>query len=234
MTDREPRGTPASSVPGPSDDAPARRRAKSPDHRPTWLVLLSALTLLYGGRMLVGGLTVMRDPRAAIPVPVSASLTPAQDAIVRQFDDVRTRVAADHGRALRGDALVSIAEALALLFAAASTLSRDRRGRAVVLSVAWTGIAYQFGVLWLTYPVFRDLATVGGPLWSQLVSLEASPAQAKELTPEFLTSVIRTIPVVTTTLGILGSVILIGTFGGRRGRILYGLERAPGVGAAPR
>jgi hypothetical protein len=229
-------GDPPSGAPGVpgapgTADAAGRLRAKAPDHRPPWLVLLSALTLLYGGTLLVSSLEGLRHPHAPIRLPVTSgargeAMTPEQDAIARQIAEVGARVAAQHPRALRGNALASLPVALVMLFAAASMLSRDRRGRGVALAAAWLGIAYHLGTLWLTFPLTRDLARSAGPLVAELVALGPNAARA-DLTPELMTKVIVASAVTATAMGILGSLVLIGYFGGRRGRVLYGLETAP-------
>ena len=61
-------------------------RAQPPTHRPAWMVLLAATMLLYGGLTLVGGLLLVRDPKAvarhAIP---NIARTPAVDEKVRKL-----------------------------------------------------------------------------------------------------------------------------------------------------
>jgi hypothetical protein len=228
MSEGDPREPSMPAEPARVTSARGPRRARSPEYRPRWLVMLSLLTLLYGGKLFIGGLSELRDPLVAVPGPVREGLTPAQDALVRRFDEVRSRVTADHRRALRAQAVVSIAEGLVLLLAAAAALSRDRRGRAVAMAAAWSGIAFQLAALWLRYPVFRDLSSVG-PIWAELVSLDATPEQAKEMTPERLAQILRMVPIFMAAGGILGSLVLLRMFGGRRGRVLYGLERPRGV-----
>lgn len=200
------------------------RRAKSPDHRPLWLVLLSSLTLIYGGVLLVSSLEALRDPRAATHVPVTRPMTPAEDELARQLVDVGVQVANTHARSIRGNAAVSLPVALLMLFAAAATMSRDRRGRVVALAAAWTGIVYQLATLALTFPIMRDYATQAAPLLARLVALQGDARDAAA-TPDVVAKVVVAFPVVTAAVAIAGSFVLIGYFGGRRGRVLYGLER---------
>jgi hypothetical protein len=213
-------------LPAPRDDAAAAlgpRRARSPDHRPIWLVLLSSLTLVYGGVLLVSSLEALRDPRAATHVPATRAMTPAEDEIARQLVDVGARVASAHARSIRGNAAVSLPVALLMLFAAAATMSRDRRGRSVALAAAWTGIAYQLATLAFTFPIVRDYATQAAPLLARLVALQGETTDGA--TPEVVAKVVMAFPVLTSAVAIAGSLVLIGYFGGRRGRVLYGLER---------
>jgi len=217
---RDPRGT--------SPDAPAAfgpRHARSPEHRPPWLVLLSSFTLIYGGVMLVSGLDALRDPRAATHFPTRQALTPAQEELLRQIVDVGARIAATHVRAIRANAAAALPVGLLLLFAAAATMSRDRRGRQVTLAAAWASILYQLVSLALTLPLIRQYAREAAPQLAQLVALQADGAAA---TPEVAAQAVVVFPVLTTALAVAGSLVLIRYFGGRRGRILYGLERPEG------
>ena len=217
---RDPReGTPAPRLDG--ADGPLRPR--SPDHRPPWLVLLSSMTLVYGGLLLVSSLETLRHPRAAPPLPVSSTLTPAEDEVARQLAEVGTRVAAAHAHAIRGNAAASLPVALLMLFAAASTMSRDRRGRQVALAAGWTGIAYQLATLAVTFPMILDYARQAAPLAARFVAMQGG-ADANA-TPDVFSKVVVAVPLFTSAVAIAGSLVLIKTFAGPRGRALYGLER---------
>jgi hypothetical protein len=222
---RDPRGTPPPDAPD-APDAPGPRRAKSPQHRPPWLVLLSSFTLVYGGVMLVSGLETLRDPRAATHFPLRQALTPAQEDLLRQILDIGAHVAATHARAIRANAAAALPVGLLLLFAAASTISRDRRGRKITLAAAWAGIVYQLASLGLTFPLIREYARLAAPELAQLVALQADGPGANA-TPEVAAQAVVGFPVLTTALAIAGSLVLIRYFGGRRGRVLYGLEAPP-------
>jgi hypothetical protein len=222
MARRDPREPTRPPVGAPSAVGP--RRPQSPDHRPLWLVLLSSLTLVYGGVLLVSSLETLRDPKAVTHLPMARALTPAEDEIARQLVAVGGRVAAAHARSIRGNAAASLPVALLMLLAAAATMSRDRRGRQIALAAAWIGIAYQLTTLALTFPIVRDYARQAAPLLAQLVALQADGADAGA-TPEVLAKVVVAFPVFTSAVSIAGSLVLIGYFGGRRGRVLYGLER---------
>lgn len=227
-----PAGTPEGGAPpggDPFEDArragpPPRRRAKAPDHRPAWLILLSSLTLVYGGVLLVSSLETLRDPKAATHLPVTRAMTPAEDEVARQIVNVGARVASAHARSIRGNAAASLPVALLMLLAAAATISRDRRGRQIALAAAWTGIAYQLGTLALTYPIVRDYAWQAAPLLARLVAMQGDAGDAAA-TPDVVAKVVMAFPVFTSVVAICGSLLLIAYFGGRRGRTLYGLER---------
>jgi len=200
-------------------------RPRSPDHRPAWLVVLSTLALCYGGALLVTSLEALRAPRLAEHAPSARALTPAEEDLARQISDVATRVAAAHARAIRADAAQSLPAALLMLLAAAATMSRDRRGRQIALAAAWTGIANQLVTLALTFPVVRDYAWQSAALYASLVTMQGGAAVGNEATPELFGKVLVALPFVTTAGAIAGAALFIRYFGGRRGRVLYGLER---------
>jgi hypothetical protein len=213
----EPRRPPLNGAAGP-------RRPRSPDHRPLWLVVLSSLTLIYGGVLLVLSLDALREPQAAPHFHASRAMTPAEEEIARRLVDVGVRVANAHARAIRGNAAASVPVALLMLLAAAATMSRDRRGRQVALAAGWTGIVYQIGTLPLALPVVRDYAAQAAPLFAQLAALQ-SDGRRPVATPEVLAKLVTSSAVFASAVAIGGSLVIIAYFGGRRGRVLYGLER---------
>jgi hypothetical protein len=223
---RDARGTPQPEAPS----AFGPRRAKSPERRPPWLVLLSSFTLIYGGVMLVSSLDALRDPRAGTISPARQAMTqspeaqPQEEELLRQIIAVNTRIAAEHTRAIRFNAAVALPVGLLLLFAAASTMSRDRRGRQYTLLAAWVGIAYQIVNATLTFPIIRECARAIAPQYAQFVAMQTGQPAANP-TPEAATLTVIAFSLFTTGLSILGSLVLIRYFGGRRGRVLYGLER---------
>jgi hypothetical protein len=218
------------------------RGPSRPSYRPTWLLVLSSITLVYGGLSLVSGLTALRDPSSAARLPMAQPLPPAEEALTNQLIAVNTQVVAWHARGIRGRAAASVALALLMLYSAAAAFSRDRHGRTAMLMAGWLGIIFQVGSLPVVIPIARDYATASAPLLAQLVAAQAPPAAPsaapdaaaaappEALKPEavatFMHSVFIGIPIVTALLGIAGSLLLIGYFGGRKGRALYGLGPA--------
>lgn len=223
---RDPReGTPP---PTPRDVAAGLgpRRAKSPDHRPLWLVLLSSLTLLYGGLLFVSSLEAYRDPSATLPVLAPRAMTPVEEEIARAVLGVVARVASTHAGSIRRSAVASLPVALLMLLAAAATMSRDRRGRELALAAAWTGVVHQVALLLLTFPTMRDYAWQAAPLFARRIALDAvTSPDAAAVTPDRVAKFLMALPFVSAAVAIAGSFLLIGYFGGRRGRVLYGLER---------
>lgn len=215
---------------------PPVRKPSPPSSRPTWLVVLSSVMLIYGGLLLVASLNTLRDPLAAARIPTSQTLPPERVALNKQLAEVGTQILTGHLRSIRIRAVASLLVAAAMLYAAAAALSRDRHGRTVTLGAAWLGIVYQLGTLPLVIPLARDNA-VTAPLLAQAIVAEAtatapppaaSGSDAKPLpTPETIAGVMRSmfivVPVVTALMGIGVSVLLLVYYGGRRGRTLYGL-----------
>jgi hypothetical protein len=211
-----------------------------PSSRPAWLLVLSSLTLVYGGLLLVSGLTALRDPVSAARLPVGQPLAPEQEAIGRRLSEAGTRVIQIHEGGIRKRAVAALIVALVMLYAAAATLSRDRHGRTVTLLAAWFGIAYQIGTLPIVIPIARDYAVAAAPLLAELVEIEGKRAKqtgaeaaagGEAAKPESMAKSMESlfvgIPVMVAGLGVGVSFLLIVFFGGRRGRLLYGLGPAP-------
>jgi hypothetical protein len=206
------------------------------------MVVLSSMTLVYGGLMLVSGLTVLRDPMVAVRMPVGQTV-PA-DALKRQLAEVGAPVIVRHQGAIRTRAGASLVLGLLMLYAAAATLSRDRHGRTATLTAAWLGIIYQIGTLPLVIPIAREYAAEVAPLVAPMIAEEAAKAAGSDsgARPESapvpappdpesvargLQSVFVGLAVAMALAGVFVSLLLIRYFGGRRGQALYGLGPAP-------
>jgi len=164
--------------PGPAAGGPS-----SPPYRPTWLLVLSSITLIYGGLLLVSGLAALRDPAAAARLPITRPLPPAEEELAHQLAVVNTQVIEAHARGIRGRAAASTLLALLMLYSAAAALSRDRHGRKVTLIAAWLGIAYQLGSLPIVIPMARDYATASAPLLARMVAAQAPSAAPSPPSP---------------------------------------------------
>jgi hypothetical protein len=218
----------------------------APTHRPPWLLILSSITLVYGGLMLVSGLTALRNPAAAAKFPMTRPLAPEEEALTRELMSVSSEIVARHSGAIRARAALSMVVALFMLYSAAAALSRDRHGRTATLIAAWLGIAYQVGTLPLVIPIASDYAQSSAPILIRMVAADnpgnaadkgaatggapavtAAGEKSDPTRPETLAGFTQTVflgvPIATALLGVLGSLLLISYFGGRRGRALYGL-----------
>ncbi|HEX3693851.1 MAG TPA: hypothetical protein VH374_00570 [Polyangia bacterium] len=214
------------------DEQPISPKAVAPKGRPTWLVVLSSLTLAYGGLLLVSGLSALQDPIAAARLPVTQAMAPAQEVLARQLADTGLQILTGHLLGIRLRAAGSLVLAMALLYAAAAALSRDRHGRTVTLLAAWLGIIYQVASLPVVIPIARDYAAATAPLVASAMAADPPTASSdigpvETPKPEAVAKVMRSvfvgIPIATALVGICGSVLLLVYYGGRRGRALYGL-----------
>jgi hypothetical protein len=245
--------------PGADGSAP-RMKASAPTHRPPWLLILSSITLVYGGLLLVSGLIALRNPASAARFPMAHPLAPEEEAMTRELIAVNADIVTRHAGAIRARAGASTLLALLMLYAAAAALSRDRNGRAATLIAAWLGIVYQVASLPLLIPIAEDYARTSAPILARMVASDlpttpagdagaaladagkstetaagtptgtpvaAPPSAGEAPRPEaiagFMHSVFLGVPIVTAILGIMGSLLLIKYFGGRRGQELYGL-----------
>lgn len=204
--------------------------AQSPQYRPVWLVVLSSLMLLAGGYSLVAGLLKLRDPATILMVGTSETAgTEADRELSRQLAAARSAAVAPHVTGLRIEATVELALALFTLYATAAVLSRDRRGRALSLAVGVLGIVYQLGVLPLYLTLTREYAARGAGLLARSI-IQAQGDAPSDLTPEQIAARLHSAivggPVVAAAVGILGSLILLMLFGGRRGQLLYGIVKS--------
>jgi hypothetical protein len=141
----------------------------APTHRPRWLLVLSSLTLMYGGSLLISGLGDLRNPMAAPKLPMAQPMAPEQEALTRELLGVQAAIVARHTRDIRGRAAASTALALILLYSAAAALSRDRHGRTATLTAAWLAIAYQLGSLPVVIPIAKDFAAGAAPILARAI-----------------------------------------------------------------
>jgi hypothetical protein len=144
----------------------------APTHRPRWLLVLSAVTLMYGGMLLISGLGDLRSPTATANLPMARPMAPQEEALTRELIEVNTAIVARHARPIRGRAAASTALALLLLYSAAAVLSRDRHGRTATLIAAWLGIAYWLGSLPVVMPIARDYAASSAPVFARVIALD--------------------------------------------------------------
>ena len=184
--------------------------------------------LLAGGYSLVAGLLKLRDPSLVLAVGMTdVASTESALTLKKELVEARAAVIAPHRRAIQVEAVASILLALLALYATAAVLSRDRHGRKLVLWVAALAILYHLGSLPVYVTLMRDYADQSGTLLARAV-LQGNSTLANESNPEELAGRLRSGivagTVVMTMMGVLGSLVLLTYFGGRRGRALYGLE----------
>jgi len=144
----------------------------APTHRPRWLLVLSSVTLMYGGMLLISGLGDLRNPTAAAKLPMARPMAPEEETLTRELIEVNTAIVGQHAGAIRARAAASTVLALILLYSAAAALSRDRHGRTATLTAAWLGIAYWLGSLLVVIPIAQDYSARSAPILARLIALD--------------------------------------------------------------
>jgi hypothetical protein len=175
--------------------------------RPRWVTVLAVLMLLTGASLFFGGLTDLR-----------------RLATGRSMADVRMEGLADADKEvlIRGQLAL---DALGFLFAVAAVFSDDpRAGRASVLA-AWAGTAVYGGMGAFVLVVVRKGVADALPVLQQVAAkvhartgdAPPSPADLAQLASTLMIQM----PLLSAALGVLFSVVLLVSFGGRRGRLFY-------------
>jgi hypothetical protein len=210
--------------------------AQAPKQRPTWMTVMASAMLLYGGLTLVGALFTLRDPKAVAVMAIEdLARSSAQPEIAQRLDAVNEAILAQHRRAIRAGALISIGVGLLTLYAVAAILSRDRNGRLLALCTGWVGIAYQLGSLPFGVTMARQAAREGAPLLARVLvesGKQAPGTTAEQLAGKLHTAIVAP-PVVAALLGAGWCLMMLVYFGGSRGRAVYGLDGGldgPGAG----
>lgn len=188
---------------------------RPPGKRPFWLMMLGVAMLLSGGKLLINGGTLLSNGGN---MRVSAE-TVAASQDMQALVDAENKVYQAHPAALRAHALAKIAMALLTLFAVAAVFSSDVRARSAVLLVAWAGIVFELGEAAFAVAVLRPEMASIGPVWSQ-VSVRSG---GQPLTPDMAQLLFDARTGLRALLGIGFSVLLLRFFGGRRGRLFFGV-----------
>ena len=197
--------------------------AQAPTHRPTWLTVLTSAMLVYGGITLVGALLTLREPKAMSVMAIANMARPTEPPeTMQKLEALSAELVDRHRGQIRAGALVSLAVGLLTLYAVAAILSRDPLGRRLAMLTACVGIAYQIGSLPLGVVMARQAAAQGGPVLAQVVI--DSGRQPSGFTAAQLPQLMIIPAILAAALGVLCCLVLLGYFGGRRGRALYGLD----------
>jgi hypothetical protein len=204
--------------------------AQAPTYRPTWVLVLASVMLLAGGYSLIAGLLKLRDPSIVLTVGTNdAAQSDAEVQLNRRLAAARTAAVLPHRNTVRIEAVFEILLALFTLYATAAVFSRDRHGRALALAVGALGISYQIGTLPVYVSLMRDYADAGADLLAQVVMQSAggkTTLSAAEVAGRLRSAIVGG-PIVVAIISVIGSVILLAFFGGRRGRDLYGIDGPP-------
>lgn len=211
-------------------------RAQPPATRPTWVTILGAMMLLACGSSLVSGLLKLSDPGVVLPVKTSDRGSADEGAAPALDPDLSAKLAAaqsatlrGHRAAVRAEAVIEVLLALFGLYATAAVMAGDRHGRRLSLLTAGLVIVYLIGCLPLYLSLMREYADHASTLVAAALQ---GAGRGTELPSAELAQAVRSAligqPIMVSVVGVAWSLVLIGFFGGRRGRRLYGLEPAPG------
>lgn len=196
-------------------------RPRAPQTRPTWLVLVAAVMLMSAIRLGLSGLYTLRGEDVSAP-EVPALVVSVEDAAAKTVALAMARVWQGHGALVRGHAVLQLLVALFIFYVVAAVFSLDPRGRRLALSAGWTGVLYHLGNAVFGLLVLRpEIMAVAPGVVAQVTAGEGGGLDV--LLPT-LAALSWALPVVTAAFGILFSGLVLAFFGGRRGRVLYGLE----------
>lgn len=186
--------------------------------------------LLAGGYALVAAMLKVRDPAVVLKVANTDSAgSEAEVQLNRQLAAAQAAAVGPHRAMVRAEAAFEILLALFTLYATAAVLARDRHGRALTLTVGGLGIAYQLATLPVYLSLMRDYANLGADLLAQVVIQSGggkTTATVAEVAARLRSAIVGG-PIVVAAISVAGSAVLLAFFGGRRGRILYGIEAPP-------
>jgi hypothetical protein len=213
-----------------------------PAQRPTWMVVLASLMVVFAFHLFLGGLDELTGgpphiaERASSGAPVAKGSPEATEALRRALASAR---AAANPTLLRIRGASNLVFAALLVFAVAAIATRDRRGRPVALLAAWVGVGYHVLGAALFIAVERSGLLATGNEWIEQLAALATRPGADPLTPQEARAGVGALlvvwPVGLALLGVGFSAAIIAFFGGARGRSYYGVpvasegEARPGV-----
>lgn len=203
--------------------------------RPTWMALLTLAMLVFGGHLLLNGLSVLRGSRAA---PAAASggnvaaveTASSQEALFGQMQAATRALAQSHPWAVRLNAASKVALGALLLFAVAAVYTSDPRGRRAAMIAGWAGIVHHLGDAVFLFLVVRKVIVAAAPALASLAARQNPESGSGFATPAAMVTMADVLFVVTGAAGVGFSLVVLRFFGGRRGRAFYGLEQQPSHG----
>jgi len=219
-----------SAAQGPRDGwkRPSGEVSSLQSRRPRWVTLLAVFMLLDGAGLFFGGLTDLRrlaTGRSMVDVRMDGLADADKEVLVRGQIALDEAVDRAHPVAAWVKAAARLTLALAFLFAVAAVFSDDpRAGRASVFA-ARAGMAFHLSSGAFLLVVVRKGVGDALPVLQQVAAkayarIGDAPPAAADLDQLASTLMIQ-MPLLTAALGVLFSVVLLLTFGGRRGRLFY-------------
>jgi hypothetical protein len=184
--------------------------------------------LLAGARLFLGTLTDLRrlaTGKSMADVSLNGLANAEQEVMIRGQVALDEAVDRAHPVAAWIQGVARLALALVLLFAVAAVFSDDPRARLASVWAAWGGLALYGGNGAFLLMVVRKEVAAAWPILQQ-VAVQAH-ARAGDTPPapadlaQLASTLMVQVPLLTSSLGVLFSVVLFVTFGGRRGRLFY-------------
>jgi hypothetical protein len=214
--------------PGEGTKRPSGEASRQPTRRPRWVTVLAVLMLLAGARLFLGSLTDLHrmvTGRSMAEVHLDGLADADQEVLIRGQLALDEAVDRAHPVAAWVQAAARLALALVFLFAVAAVFSDDPRARLASVLAAWAGMA-----LHVSSGVFV-LAVVRGGMADVVPVLQQVAAKAHARTgdapsapvdlAQLASTLVIQVPLLSAALGVLFCVLLLVTFGGRRGRLFY-------------
>jgi hypothetical protein len=184
--------------------------------------------LLAGARLFFGSLTDLRrlaTGRSMAEVRLDGLANAEQEVLVRGQLALDEAVDRAHPVAAWVQVVVRLALALVFLFAVAAVFSSDPRARRVSVLAGWAGLALHLGSGAFLLVVVRQGVADAVPVLQQIAAkAHAGTGNAPPTTAELAqlaSTLMVQVPLLAASLGVLFSVLLLVTFGGRRGRLFY-------------
>ncbi|HEY4186749.1 MAG TPA: hypothetical protein VGP07_16850 [Polyangia bacterium] len=191
------------------------------------------MMLLASGYSLISGMLKLRDPGVVLSIVMNdAAGSEAEVQLSQKLAAVRQATVNPHRKAVRAEAVVEVLLALFGLYATAAVMARDRHGRLLALLMAAFVIVYRLGCLPVYLSLMRDYAEKGADLLALAILQNASggsDVSSADLAQRLRSAMIGE-PIVVAVVGVACALLLIGFFGGRRGRRLYGIDAPPAPG----
>ena len=214
--------------PGEGTRRPSGEESRQPRRRPRWVTVLAVLMLLAGARLFLGSLTDLRrlvTGRSMAELRLDGVVDAEQEVLIRGQLALDEAVDRAHPVAARVQVAARLALGLVFLFAVAAVFSDDPRARSASVLAAWIGMALHAG------SGLFVLTAVRGRVADLLPALQQVAAQAHARTgdtpsasadlAQLASTLVIQVPLLSAALGVLFSVLLLVTFGGRRGRLFY-------------
>jgi hypothetical protein len=214
--------------PGEGTNRPSGQASRQPTRRPRWVTVLAVLMLLAGARLFLGSLTDLRrmvTGRSMAEVRLDGLADADQEVLIRGQIALDEAVDRAHPVAARVQAAARLALALVFLFAVAAVFSDDPRARRASVLAAWAGMALHVGSGVFVLTVVRGGVADAVPVLQQVAAKAHArtgdaPSASADLAQLASTLMVQ-VPFLAAALGVLFSILLLVTFGGRRGRLFY-------------